>query len=203
VSPTIASEPSLLLLPKNSGLRAQVEHALAERRPAAGETAYRLRGEDIANLSCQLAREGRDVAAYTGEDLLEEWLAAGNLLDARLKRTRIPWSDPNAIYGKPALCLIGAPERSLEKLRVASEAEKVRIAVCARYQNLAKRYLCELPLHDDVEITLVHGGLEAVLCERIADFIVDIVVTGKTIQDAGLSVREVFFKSDLVLLETQ
>lgn len=197
MSITVASEPSLLLLPKNSGLTAQVEHALA-RRPTATQIAYSLRGEDIANLSCRLAREGRDVVAYTGEDLLEEWLAAGNILDPRLKRTRIPWSDPNAIYGKPALCLIGPPGQSL-----SGSAEKLRIAVCARYQNLAKRCLSEFRPGANAEITLVHGGLEAMLCERIADFIVDIVVTGKTIRDAGLSICEVFFQSDLVLLETQ
>lgn len=197
MSVTIATEPSLLLLPKNRGLEAQVENALQQRPPTAGETAYRLRGEDIADLTCRLAGEGRNVAAYTGEDLLEEWLAAGNALDPRINRTRIAWCDPAAIYGKPALCLIGP---SVPAVRSGSTT---RVAICARYQNLAKRYLSELPLGENVELTLVNGGLEAVLCERIADFIVDIVVTGKTIRGAGLSVRRVFFKSDLVLLETQ
>lgn len=197
MSVTLASTTSVLLLPKNRGLAAQVERAMKSRTPKDGEIAYAMRGEDIPYLSTQLAGESRNVTAYTGGDLLEDWLAAGNALDPRLQRTRIPWSDPNATYGKPALCLIGPPNAEIG-------TGSVRVAVCARYQNLAKRYLHEFENEKtSIEIALVHGSLEAVLCERISDFIVDIVVTGKTIREAGLSVRRLFFTSDLMLLETR
>ena len=194
---TLASTPSVLLLPKNRGLAAQVELALQSRVPKDGEIAYAMRGEDIPYLSTQLAGELRGVTAYTGEDLLEDWLSAGNALDARLQRSRVPWSDPTAIFGKPALCLIGPPNAQFGPGRA-------RVAVCARYQNLAKRYLREFENEEtSIEVALVHGSLEAVLCERISDFIVDIVVTGKTIREAGLSVRKLFFTSDLAVLETR
>ncbi len=66
-----------------------------------------VRGEDVPLLANELARSGRSVLAFTGEDLLEEWLAGGRTLDARITRRSIAWNDPSARYGKPALCLIG------------------------------------------------------------------------------------------------
>jgi ATP phosphoribosyltransferase len=186
--------PTIVLAPKNRGLYAQALRALDEYGADARETASMVRGEDVPMIANALAQNGRNLYALTGEDLLEEWIARGNRLDSRIRVRSIPWSDSQALYGKPALCFIGkeSPARS----------GAFRVAVASRYRELAGRYLRTLEARGaSIERIPVSGALETVYAQGIADFIVDIVVTGATMRQYGLRVLDVVFASDLAVLE--
>src|ERR1700722_16313809 len=110
MSATALEHATTVLVPKNRGLAEQVQRALArfgEERAARDA----VRGEDVAYIASEIARSGRGVLAFSGDDLVDDWLAAGNSLDPRIRRNRIIWSDPAAIYGAPALSLIRSPHR--------------------------------------------------------------------------------------------
>jgi ATP phosphoribosyltransferase len=163
---------------------------------AAGWEQRSVRGEDVPQIANDLARRGRPVVGITGDDLLEEWLAGGNALDPRLTREARPWSDEAAIYGAPALCLIGAESAALPRER--------RIAICNKYRNLAERYVRSLETDGATyERVYISGALENVQLLGLADFIIDVVVTGATVRSAGLAVRDVISRSAVAVLETR
>ncbi|HEY2476975.1 MAG TPA: hypothetical protein VGI19_19500 [Candidatus Cybelea sp.] len=185
-----------VLVPKNRGLAEQVRRALVHfsDEPFAGDA---VRGEDVAYIANEIARSGRGVLAFSGDDLVDEWLAAGNKLDPRIRRERIMWSDPGALYGAPALCLIGSAEESF-----FGGAAIRRIAVCSRYRNLARRFLAQWANASFAyEIVEISGAVETVLLKGVADFMIDVVVTGRTIAQAGLRVHRVISTSDLAVLQ--
>jgi len=185
----------IVLLPTNRGLAAQAERALAIADDAGGEPQF-VRGEDVPFLASSIAATGRCVLGITGQDLVSEYLAAGNTLGERLQVRTLPWQDRAAVYGSPALCLIGAPG--------AQVGASARVAICSKYRNLAERYLQRLENAGcRVDRIWISGALETVCLNGLADFIIDIVVTGATMKRAGLAVREVICKSDLALLETR
>jgi ATP phosphoribosyltransferase len=190
------SAPTIVLLPKNRGLAAMAEYALRNNPPQGAYDPTYVRGEDVPLLASELARSGRPVLALTGEDLLEEWLATGRTLDPRLTRRSVAWNDPSARYGKPALCLIGPRGTPVP------QAGELRIALCAKYENLARRFLRTLERPGlRIEPVLIAGSVEAAILHDIADFMIDIVVSGTTIDRLGLDVRNVILTSDLALLE--
>jgi ATP phosphoribosyltransferase len=193
----ISTTVPIALIPKNRGLTGQLA-LVCERLVPAGSAQVSVRGEDVPMLADAVAKSGRSVVAFTGDDLLDEWLLAGNTLHPRLLRRRIAWRDPQAIYGAPALCLIG---RSDDALRPDEPVR--RVAVCSRYRALAERFL--RMLHNEriaLEPVLVSGAVERFVDNGVADFAIDIVVTGSTLAKAGLSVRRVISTSDVAVLET-
>lgn len=195
----MAEPATVLLVPKNRGLVEQVARALDQRDDV---SSCSMRGEDIPYLANELARRGRRVLAFTGDDLVDEWIAAGNTLDQRLQRRRIRWEDPAAIYGAPALCLIGwGPFDSAQDDK---KGGRIRVAVCARYRNLAERFLAACAGDGNAyELISIQGTLETMLLQGVADLIIDIVVTGRTIAEAGLRVLRVISTSDLAVLESR
>ncbi len=196
----VSSHPTttVVILPKNRGLAATAAAAFDAYAPA-GEAARTLaRGEDIPLLASDLARRGRSVIAYTGCDLLAEWLAAGNRLDARLETVTIPWVDPRARYGKPTLCAITPRGYDFPP------SGTVRAAYCARYPMLARSYLTTLATAQrSIEPIAISGTVESAIAYGMADVMIDIVLTGSTIDAMGLEVRDVLFRSDLAMLVTQ
>ena len=194
-TPTIAPS-AVVLIPKNRGLAAMADCALRTCLPRGAFERTFVRGEDVPLLASEVARSDRPVTALTGEDLLEEWLAGGRELDRRLTRSAIPWIDRQARYGKPALCLIGPRGAALP------QSGELRVAVCAKYENLARRFLRTLERPAlRIEPVAIAGTVEAALLHDIADFMIDIVVSGRTIDELGLEVRSIVMKSDLALLE--
>jgi ATP phosphoribosyltransferase len=190
-----AESQGVILVPKNRGLVAQASRALAGRGAIAGTISH-VRGEDVGALACEAARADRGVFAMTGDDLLDEWLAAGNSLDERLRRSQVAWLDPEAIYGAPALCAIAPSAAVLER-------KLLRVAVCARYARLAEPYLRELECRGvSLRRTYVQGALETVVAADLADCAIDIVVTGRSLHANGLCVVDLISISNLAVLET-
>jgi ATP phosphoribosyltransferase len=221
----LMAEPAttMLLVPKNRGLVAQVTRAV-EQLTIDDLAQCRVRGEDIPYLANEFARRGRRVVAITGDDLVDEWLAAGNAFDERVERSRVRWEDPAALYGAPALCLIGgSPFDFAQGDKGATQGDRgpaqrdkgvalgngvrtppIRVAVCARYRCLAERFLQGCAADGNVyELVSIQGSLETMLLHGIADLVIDIVVTGKTIAESGLRVLRVISTSDLAVLESQ
>ena len=195
-SQTIDAPPTVVLIPKNRGLAAMAEYALLTCAPPGAFEQTFVRGEDVPLIASEVARSGRPVLALTGEDLLEEWLAGGRELDGRIVRRSIAWNDPRARYGKPALALIGPAGTELP------QSGNLRVALCAKYENLARRYLRTLERPGlRIEPVAIAGTVEAAILHDVADFMIDIVVSGKTIDDLGLEVRSIIMTSDLALLE--
>jgi ATP phosphoribosyltransferase len=192
----ISRSAPVALIPKNRGLSGQLS-ALCERLVPAGSTHVAVRGEDVPTLANAVAESGRPVVAFTGDDLLDEWLLAGNALHPGLQRRRIAWRDSRAIYGAPALALIG---KSFAPL---SESRTLRIAVCDRYRRLTEVHLEALRRGGvRLEVVPIAGAVEACIASGVTDLIVDIVVTGRTVAEAGLQVLRVISTSDLAVLET-
>ena len=196
---TIGAPPAVVLVPKNRGLAAMAEYALRESS-LSGALYERtvVRGEDVPLLASEVARSGRAVLAFTGEDLVQEWIAGGRRLDPRLSQRSIAWNDPQARYGKPALCFIAARGTALPANGIQ------RVAVCAKYANLAGTFLATLERPGlTFEPIPISGSVEAALLHSLADFMIDIVVTGTTIDDLGLEVKAVITTSDLAVLEAR
>lgn len=188
--------PVVVLVPKNRGLAAMADRGL--RAYAANTPIERtfVRGEDVPFLANELARTGRSMLAFTGDDLLDEWIESGRTLDPRVTRSKLAWTDPDARYGKPALCLIGPRGTPMPDRGV------LRVAVCAKYGNLARRYLRTLATDTlSIDTVVINGSVEAAILHNVADFMVDVVVSGKTIDQLDLDVRDVIYTSDLAVLE--
>ena len=198
-TPAALTGPIVVLLPKNRGLIERVDRWLHTNPLPEGGERVRVRGEDVPMLADQMARAGRSVLAFTGDDLLDEWLALGNVISERLERDRIAWNDPHALYGAPALSLIGPPDGPL-----APGAPTRRVAVCGRYKTLADRFI-RMMARDGIalESVIVSGAVETFVANGAADLAIDIVVTGKTLAQAGLVVRRVISTSDLAVLEAR
>lgn len=193
----VAQGRRTILVPKNGGLIAQATRALLQLGLPDHGLQCNLRGEDIPYVASELARAGRAVTAVTGEDLLEDWLAAGNELDTRLATRIVPWTTDDAMFGKPALCLIGNADSKLQGLAQS------RIAVCARYKNLAARWLAGRGLSaEHLRTATIQGALEELLTHGLADFIIDVVLTGSTVRENSLKIQAILCKSDLAVMET-
>lgn len=192
----VAARPLTVLMPKNRGLAAMAERALKSLSHTIAVDRTAVRGEDVPMLANVVARLGCPLFAMTGDDLLDEWLAGGNVLDASIRRTRVEWNDPGARFGKPALCLIGP------RGGTPPTEGTIRVAVCAKYKHLARKYLRALErpgLH--ITPVIISGTVEAALLHNAADLMIDIVVSGATIDRLALDVYTVLHTSDLAVLE--
>jgi ATP phosphoribosyltransferase len=193
---TIEAPPTVVLVPKNRGLAAMAAFALRLYAPEAPFERTPVRGEDVPLLASEVARSGRRLIAFTGEDLLEEWIAGGRSLDPRITRRSLAWNDPRARYGKPALCLIG--KRGTEVPATGS----LRVALCSKYENLARVYLRTLERPGrTIDPIVINGSVEAAILHNLADLMIDVVVTGMTIDELDLDVKAVVSTSDLAILE--
>ena len=193
---TIEAPPTVVLIPKNRGLAAMAEYALSLYAPQTPYERTFVRGEDVPLLASEVARSGRRLLAFTGEDLVQEWIASGRSFDPRITQRSLPWSDPQARYGKPALCLIGARDAAIPERGV------LRVALCSKDENLARVYLRTLERPGlAIEPIVINGSVEAAILHNLADFMIDVVVTGTTIDELQLDVKTIVSKSDLAILE--
>lgn len=180
------------LVPANGKLRPYIEERVLRTR----DPIY-ARGEDIPVLLEECLKEGINAVGVTGEDLWEEYRL--RLSNERRKtgvrfRSKIPWQDPKAKYGKPALCLITPPDLDLRQLYL-------RLAVNKKYERLANWCLYEKIPYISALKDYFGGQTENLVKSGLFDGCIDIVYSGKSVQDADLRVRAVLFLSDIVMLE--
>ena len=86
-------------------------------------------------------------------------------------------------FGKCRMCVCG-PESAREKL-----AHQEQIRVATKYPDIAKDYFYNQK-HQTVEIIKLNGSIELAPIVGLSDVIVDIVETGSTLRENGLSVLE-------------
>ena len=86
-------------------------------------------------------------------------------------------------FGKCRMCVCG-PESVREKL---THQEQIRVAT--KYPDIAKDYFYNQK-HQTVEIIKLNGSIELAPIVGLSDVIVDIVETGSTLRENGLSVLE-------------
>ena len=86
-------------------------------------------------------------------------------------------------FGKCRMCVCG-PESAREKLQ---HGELIRVA--SKYPNIAKDYFYNVK-HQTVEIIKLNGSIELAPIVGLSEVIVDIVETGSTLRENGLTVLE-------------
>lgn len=86
-------------------------------------------------------------------------------------------------FGKCRMCVCG-PESARELLR---HHERIRVA--SKYPNIAKEYFYNKK-HQTVDIIKLNGSVELGPLVELSDVIVDIVETGSTLRENGLTVLE-------------
>jgi len=86
-------------------------------------------------------------------------------------------------FGKCRMCVCG-PEAAREKLH---NHEQIRVAT--KYPNIAKNYFNNKK-HQTVEIVKLNGSIELAPIVGLSEVIVDIVETGSTLRENGLTVLE-------------
>ncbi|MEE1243832.1 ATP phosphoribosyltransferase [Frisingicoccus sp.] len=86
-------------------------------------------------------------------------------------------------FGKCKMCVCG-PESARELLQ-----HQQLIRVASKYPNIAKDYFNNIK-HQTVEVIKLHGSVELAPIVGLSEVIVDIVETGTTLRENGLTVLE-------------
>ena len=197
----------IVLVPKNRGLMNDfVKNELVElginidfedmkknEYKNGGLTIYRYRGEDIPKLVDDFYLiKGKKVMGISGDDLFDEYqIKNPNSLVENLET--IDWYDKNARYGRPALCLIKKSKQKLEG--------KVNIAIERKFENTGREYLKEANDGSfEPNINVYSGNSEQTIREGLNDACIDVVYSGKTIEDNGLDIGAVIRLTDLDIL---
>ena len=180
-------------MPKNSGLKENLEPVIEAARRIAGGNAEELffRGEDIPAMAEEFNTKEIPAMGLTGNDLFQEYLYGNDSTLGVLEK--IEWKGQGFIFGKPNLCLIGKEE--LQKGKIA------RIAVNRKYSRLSMNFLEKLSRNGiKFRVMKMSGSTELAVAQGIADYCVEIVCTGKTVEELGLKVMDRYLESDWVLI---
>jgi ATP phosphoribosyltransferase len=185
----------LLVLPKNTGLKRYASIFLDNHPHLASCKVITVRGEDVPFWVEQLTKKGKRAIGLTGEDLYKEYVLK-NGGDATEVLSRIEWTDDKALYEKPALCFIGPEGRSMDEL-----PRSFTVCACGKYKTIVSTYLDKLREKGyDIDEIYVNGSVETSCSEGIADAVIDIVYSGRSIDEFGLEIYDVIFTSDCVVI---
>jgi ATP phosphoribosyltransferase len=180
------------VVPKNSGLK-RCKDILADFR-ATGEI-LEVRGEDVPFWVEELLKKGKDTIGVTGQDLYTEYCLRNNATRTKVLKF-IDWDDEAALFRKPTLCLLGPKDKSLKTI-----PKNQRVCISDKYKLLAERYLSSLENNGfTFERFYVKGSVESSLLIGIADLAIDIVYTGRSMNELGLNVYDKLFYSNIVLV---
>ncbi len=104
--------------------------------------------------------------------------------DTILEEQRSLYEVLNLNFGKCRMCVCG-PQSAKEKLQSHSSSLKV----ATKYPNIARTYFREVK-KQSCDIIKLNGSIELAPIVGLSDVIVDIVESGKTLAENGLSVLE-------------
>ncbi len=185
---------AFILVPKNVSLQAARQKAL-QLLNTEKPTLMEVRGEDIPAWVFRLASLNKRAIGLTGEDLFREFLLK-QYNSGLLALGKVVWEDPLALFEKPTLCLLGQKDKSLSDF-----PKRLRVGISSKYEELAKKYLNQLEKNGYVFQKLyINGCCEALVTAGLADLVIDIVYTGKSMKEAGLAVYDKIFSSDFVII---
>ena len=178
-----------IVVPKNSGLGEYREKALSLLSDTS--CIMEARGEDIPFWVEQFCNKGKRAIGLTGEDLYKEY---GKSKLVIIKK--VEWDDKNAMFAKPALCLIGPEGKNIEQI-----PKSLTVAISSKYKNISERYLKKLERQGfEIEMIFMTGSIEPTCSEGIADMVIDIVYSGSTMKKYGLEVYDIITKSDFLII---
>ena len=103
--------------------------------------------------------------------------------DTILEESRKLYEVMDLKFGKCRMCVCG-PESAKELLK-----HQQLIRVASKYPNIAKDYFNNIK-HQTVEVIKLHGSVELAPIVGLSEVIVDIVETGTTLRENGLTVLE-------------
>jgi ATP phosphoribosyltransferase len=146
-----------------------------------------VRAEDVPLFVSKLKERNIDAIGLTGEDLFFEYNSQNNNLEVISK---INWFDENALFKKPAICVLSKKE--LEQLNGST------IAINKKYQNISNSFLVD---YTPKEIIYFNGCTETASILGIADFVIDIVYSGKSAKESGLKIKKKLFESNVVVIK--
>ncbi len=186
-----------VLLPKNTGLREKAIDALKYVKPGNFKEGIKIlpfRGEDIPCLVEEFISKGSNAIGFTGEDLFAEYCLNNQSSLSIIKR--IPWKDESFVFKKPALCLLGPKERDLNSYKGT-----VVCTVNRKYRALSENFLEKLR-RDGLKVIVkeASGNLEKTVEQGIADLCIDIVCSGRSLEECDLQILDKVFESDIVLI---
>ena len=210
VMESIKEKESVLVIPKNTGLKGYAWKTLRETgldlddARVVGDGKLRLkgltlllrRGEDIPRVVMDEFRQGRIALGLTGDDLFDEFRSRqpGNTL--KVENT-YDWYDPEAKYLRPALCLIG---QSADPKKIP---KRPNLAINEKYKYTSRLYLAKDPQFQGkfISTTTYSGDLEGAVKSGARDYCIDTVYKGKTIRKLRLRVvGEPIRFTDLVVI---
>jgi len=183
----------LFIVPKNSGLafcRDVSKEKFKELRQII------VRGEDVPSCVNEMINLGKKTIGITGEDLFLDY-KLGNP-DSQIEIIeKIPWTDESAMFGKPTFCLLGPKGKEIKDL-----PKKVRICANKKYKNIVEKYLVKLKSNFKLDCTVMYlgGATEEAFEEGLCELVIEIVYSGKSINECDLEVYEKIIKSDLVVI---
>jgi len=154
-------------------------------------TIYRYRGEDIPKIIEDFYfNKGIKILGITGDDLLDEYqLRNPNYIVENLET--VDWYDEKAKFGRPALCLL--IKKDIEKLQ-----GKVNIAVNSKYEFTARSYLEEINDGSfEPSIHVYNGDSEKTVAQGLNDACIEIVYSGKSLEENRLKIAKTIRLSDL------
>ena len=184
-----------ILSPKNSGLKKYKEIAFSNLDNVEASRIVIARGEDIPFLLKQYMKKGKKAIGLTGEDLFLDFSFSDEGNGVRVLR-KIDWKDESAMFGKPALCLLGSKRTSLEKL-----PEEATVYISSKYRNIANKYLSKFEKQGlKFNKIYINGCVETSIVEGLADLVIDIVYTGRSIKESKLKILEKITESDFVII---
>lgn len=179
---SIITKDCSLILPKNSGLE-----KYREQLETLTNNKIIVRAEDVPFFVEELTKTGTNCIGLTGEDLFLEYKYKNALSKINVIQ-KIPWTDKSALFGKPALCLLGKTQLTKEST----------VAINKKYYFLAEEYFSKT-IQPKNKIYL-NGSTETAFEKGISDFVIDIVYSGKSAKTAGLEIIEKIIESNIVLL---
>ena len=124
--------------------------------------------------------KGPDVRTYVEYGAADLGVVGSDII---LEENRRVYEVLDLGFGKCRMCVCG-PEESREMLR---HHEMIRVA--SKYPNIAREYFYNRK-HQTVDIIKLNGSVELGPIVDLGDVIVDIVETGSTLKENGLTVLE-------------
>ncbi len=219
-----------VFVPTNSGLKYVRDRGLEfskKKFSGLGLNIQEQRGEYIPELVNALYEDRKPVVGITGEDLLTNFLLEeiGRYDAACIRRSmlvvgrlglRNKGSYESAVFGLPALCILGKGGISLDKFVEAyprardcgmnllrnTELQEPdfsgkKVAIPKRYEALIRSYV----RLTGAEILLKDGKVDVTAARGDADYAIDIVLTGRTCKEEGLGFfPPILYLSDGIML---
>lgn len=186
-----------IIYPKNSGLKKCKDIALGlkEKENIKAEL-IEVRGEDVPYFVDSLRREGKSAIGVTGEDLFKEFKLRIPNAQIEIIQT-IKWEDPSFLFNKPALCLLGSKDKTLDSLK-----KQIKICINSKYKELAKKKCTNYLENKGYQIEKIYasGATEEFFSKGLVDLVIDIVCSGNSADKYNLKVYDKLFSSDIVII---